>query len=92
MTRTVKPGWYTVWPKNNHFGGSCIYCFAIMHYVFEEPYSNLPEMSDYNGSHILRRMSRDEQVVYELEGRRPDYDRSASWRNQYGMGGGESPR
>ena len=69
----VGPGWYVAYPTKDHAGGQCAYCLSVIRYYDALLSSNLPEMSRPRGNHVMRRLDKDTQIVYELEGRKPDY-------------------
>lgn len=64
-------GWYTAYPLKRHRGGRCIYCLATFQYLVDARSDFLPE----TGDHEIRRLPVDEEVVYGLERRQPDFAR-----------------
>lgn len=77
--RTYGPGWYTAYPRKHHKGGRCIYCLAIFHYSVAIRYDRLPETND----HEMRRCSDEEEVIFGLERREPDFDRKYAANGDY---------
>ena len=60
--------WYIAYPSKDHPNGRCDFCLALfceVDYNFWRP--------PLEAKHVMRRVGRDEAIVYELEGRKPDY-------------------